>query len=77
MKGGLKKSILVEIMSWNVMDEVILQSPEGVSAVGHPETRSSCHPSLKMYVLALMKVIESYNEKSGIYFFYNEGYTYK
>jgi len=44
MKGGLKKSILVEIMSWNVMDEVVLQSPEGVSAVGPPATRSSCHP---------------------------------
>ena len=41
----IKKSILVEIMSWNVMDEVVLQSPEGVSAVGPPATRSSCHPS--------------------------------
>ena len=29
-----------------------------------------------MYVLALLKVIESYNEKSGIYFFCNEGFTY-
>ena len=29
-----------------------------------------------MYVLALLKVIELYNEKSGIYFFCNEGYTY-
>ena len=28
-----------------------------------------------MNVLALLKVIESYNEKSGIYFFCNEGYT--
>ena len=46
MKGGLKKSILVEIMSWNVMDEVVLQSPEGVSAVGPPATHS-CHPSLR------------------------------
>ena len=27
-----------------------------------------------MYVLALLKVIESHNEKSGIYFFCNEGY---
>ena len=45
MKGRLKKSILVEIMSWNVMDEVVLQSPEGVSAVGPPATRSSPHPS--------------------------------
>ena len=44
MKGRLKKSILVEIMSWNVMDEVVLQSLEGVSAVGPPATRSSCHP---------------------------------
>ena len=47
MKRGLKKLILVEIMSWNVMDEVVLQSPEGVSAVGPPATRSSCHPSLR------------------------------
>ena len=47
MKGGLKKLILVEVMSWNVMDEVVLQSPEGVSAVGPPATHSSCHPSLR------------------------------
>ena len=32
----------------------------------------------KENVLAILKVIESYlyNEKSGIYFFCNEGYTY-
>ena len=30
-----------------MMDEVVLQSPEGVSAVGPPATRSSCHPSLR------------------------------
>jgi hypothetical protein len=27
--------------------EVVLQSPEGVAAVGPPATRSSCHPSLR------------------------------
>ena len=29
------------------MDEVVLHSPEGVSAVGPPATRSSCHPGLR------------------------------
>ena len=32
------------IMSWNVVDEVVLQSPEGVSAGSPPATRLSCHP---------------------------------
>ena len=48
----VKKSNLVEIMSWNVVDEVVLQSPEGVSAGGPPATRSSCPPgprSLDLY----------------------------
>jgi hypothetical protein len=35
-------------MSWNVMDEVVLQSPEGVSAFGPPATRSSCHPGSRV-----------------------------
>ena len=30
--------------SWNVVDKVVLQSPEGVSAGGPPATRLSCHP---------------------------------
>ena len=47
MKGRLKRSTLVEIMSWNMMDEVVLRSPEGVSAVGPPATRSSCHSGLR------------------------------
>jgi len=36
-----------QFWSWNVVDEIVLQSPEGESAGSPPATRSSCHPSLR------------------------------
>ena len=68
-----KKSILVEIMSWNVMDEVVLQSPEGVSAGGPPAINPFIMPSRSevgrsLPVALLLKYKNSTSEKNHFNF---------